>query len=627
MKKSLSWLLALALGITALTGCNGSDDDNGGGNVNAVSRVVVGYVYVEGNAGTGTPEVIISPNSTPPAGYFKPTAGTLTISVADGTITRAPDSEVFNMATSNEIICAVTQNVAPFQATVTGSGFQLNGTSKTAFTTQTLNLGTTANNGQVLAMSVGAPSYTPGAPAQVKMTLRSRDGNPGTSVNSFLAPQTATGGSWVSGNTYDVATAVFDAEGTAITGASTTLSTDDGSRLSASGALLTTAEGTGAPAADVTVTAAVNGSTLTETFTANFNYGTTTFVLTDATATTLQWDVTGGAVNSTNVTVTVENQFNAPMPGETVDFTNPGKLTLPNTWNTTAAGTCFGVTSDTTDNAGQVVTTFSTPNPVDGDLGGVAGVSGDSLPKGANTVTATSNSVVGTDTVTITRPLGAFDISGPTSRDTGTTGSYTVINAVDVDSDPVATPTVTWSVVNTAGASQIGNVGDQSLQSTAASTINASSGVLTVGNTAGETVVTATSVGLPVVTDSATVDIFGSPVKVVLTPDTSAGSILGSSGQYNGSPSGTQAFSVSLLDSWGHVISTGTYSPFTTVSSVNSASAGSITPGGVNVSGFTVTYGTSDGTFTVGINGTWTGANGGSPSVFNLTRTVGLNVP
>jgi hypothetical protein len=326
MKRLLIALLALALALGILSGCNDSNTTSA-----AVSRVLAGFVYVRGNSGSGSPDVIISPNSNAPSGYFKPTAGTVTVAVTDGTITRAPDSEVFNMALGNEILCMVTQNSTPFNCTVSGSGFQLNGTPKTAFSTQTVSLGTTSSNGSVLGLNVGAGSYTAGPPAQMRMTIRNRGGNPGNSGNSFVAPLPATGGNWISGNSYDVAIGVYDAEGTVVSGATTALSSDDPVRLAVAGTLLTTVSGGGQPAANVELTASITSpvSTLTESFTANFNYGTTTTVTTVSDQPTLMWEVAGGVINSSNLTVTVRNQFGAPIPGATVDMTNTDKLIAP----------------------------------------------------------------------------------------------------------------------------------------------------------------------------------------------------------------------------------------------------------------------------------------------------------
>jgi hypothetical protein len=344
------------------------------------------------------------------------------------------------------------------------------------------------------------------------------------------------------------------------------------------------------------------------------------------------WEVSTGVVNSANLTITTDNQFGAGMPNQNITMSitdNPSgsaKLT-GNVWNTTIAGNAFGALALVSDSTGTATTTFSTPNPVDGDLGGVAGLSGDSVPKANNIVTATSGSASGSTIVVINRPLGSFTVSGPTSVDIGTTANYSVINAVDVDSDPVSTPSVTWSLVNTASGGNIGNTGDTSPQSVSASTINPGTGQMTAGATAGDVVVTATSVGAPVVAQNLNVSVFGAPVKVVFTPDTLAGSILGSTGIYAGAPTSSQPFTVSLIDARGHAISPALYSPFSTASSISSAAAGSITSGGVNISSFTVVFGSSDGTFTIGVAGTWTGANGGAPTGFGLTRTVGLDVP
>lgn len=642
--KKLWWLPFVAAGFV-LTGCGGgSDNDPAPPVVTTYSRVIVGYVYVENNVNPGAaPDVVVTNSTTAPDGYFKPTAGTIRLSVGDGSITRAPDTEDFNMATSNAVIATVTSTETGLGYPVTvsvQSTLQLNGVNKTSFANTTIQMnGDAAASGTVRTLSIGTPAYTAGAPASIRILVRNNNGNPGGTGNPFTAPVTATGGNFISGNSYEVATVAFDANGVAIPGQVINVTSDSASDVAVtnSGTRLVPSVEAGSTEGDaVTISAEVTtpaSGTLTESFTANYTYGTVSTILVNGADGSLEWEVSGGAVNSTNVDVTVRNEFNAGMPGQNVTMSianNTGgdaKLT-GNVWNTTIAGDCFGsLTPAATNNAGQTTTTFSTPNPVDGDLGGVAGISGDSVPKANNIVTATVGSVSGSDIVVITRPLGGFDIVGPTNRDINTSTTYTIANAVDVDNDAVSNPSVTWSVVNTTGAGTIGNIGDESPQSTSVASIGAGTGILATGGTAGEVEVTATSTGAPVVAESVLVQIFGNPVKVFVTPGTAASAIVGATGEFGGNPSDTQAFSFSLLDSWGHVLPLATYQPFTSSSSISSAAAGAITPGGSNVNNFTATFGTSDGTFTIGVNGTWTGQNGGAATVFGLTRTVGLNVP
>jgi hypothetical protein len=637
--RKLWWLPAIAAAF-AVTGCSGGGDGGNNAPIDQYTRVVVGYVYVENNVNPGAaPDVVITNSTTAPDGYFAPTAGTVRIAVGDGEITRAPDFEDFNMATSNAIIAAVTstEQGSGYPLTIsTPSTLQLNGTNKSFSTTSISLNGDAGAEGTVRTIVVGTPAYTPGAPASIQILVRNNNGNPGSATNAYTSPETATGGLFISGNSYEMATVAFDANGVAIPGVTFNVTSSDASvDVTNSGTRLVPDVETGAVAGTTaTITVGIVGppSTLTESFSSNFDYGTVTTVNVNTADASLEWEVSGGSVNSTNVDIEVLNQFGAGMPGQGVDMTianNPGgsaKLT-GNVWNTTAAGNAFGsLNLGPTANDGTISTTFSTPNPVDGDLGGTAGLNGDSVPKANNIITATVGSVSGSDIVVITRPLGDFDIVGPDDRDTGTSTQYTIANAVDVDNDSVANPTVTWSVVNTTGAGTVGNVGDESPQSTAVASINGS-GVLSSGNVAGEVDVTATSTGTPVVAVTKTVQIYGNPVKVVLTPNTAASVIAGASGEYAGNPTDTQAFTISLIDAWGHTIAPARYQPFTSTSSISSTAAGSITPGGSNVSNFTVTFGTSDGTFTVAVNGTYTGGFGGGSTVFGLTRTVGLNVP
>ena len=122
----LSLVLALAITAALLIGCGGS---GGGTLVTTTSRVLAGFVYAKGNALGAGPEVVITTSATPPTGYFPPTSGTVTLSVADGSLTRSPDAEAFNMAVSNAIV--VTAVAAPSSSVgVSGANIMLNGASK-----------------------------------------------------------------------------------------------------------------------------------------------------------------------------------------------------------------------------------------------------------------------------------------------------------------------------------------------------------------------------------------------------------------------------------------------------------------------------------------------------------------
>src|SRR5438874_6661341 len=99
MGRAIRFLIFLAVVAGILTGCGGS-----GSSTSQTIRVLAGFVYAKGNALGAGPEVVITASANPPTGYFAPTLGTVTLSVANGTLTRAPDSEPFDMSVSNAIV-------------------------------------------------------------------------------------------------------------------------------------------------------------------------------------------------------------------------------------------------------------------------------------------------------------------------------------------------------------------------------------------------------------------------------------------------------------------------------------------------------------------------------------------
>ncbi len=625
MRKIFATLL-VSVFVALLAGCGGG---GGGGGGSSVTRVLVGFCYVTGNAGSGSPQAIVTPNSNPPSGYFKPTAGLVTVAVTNGSITRGPDSTTFDMALSNEIICNARQNSSPHVATVSATGLQNLGTPKTAWAPLTVDLGTSADNNTVLGISTpGAPSYTPGAPAQIRMLIRNN--NVGSTPGNYAAPDVATGGSWISGNTYLVAIAVMDAEGTAITGATTSITSSDPSLLGVSGSTLSAVSGTGAAAADVQITAAVTNpaTSLQEQYTANFNYGTATFVSVALGVNTLEWEEAtgGGMVNTTTAVATVTNQHGAPFPATTVNWSNPGKVT-GTAWNAPVGGACFSAASGVTGNNGQTpAVTVSTPAPADGPL-----PLANKFPKGANNITGTAGSATGFSVLTITRPLGSIQISGPSRLDTGTLSaligsqSYQLLGAQDVDNDSVPAPAITWQVTNQQFATTVGNTGDTTAGTFAASSINSGTGRVTTGGVAGQ--ITVEAVGGAVTSNGVVTQIHGVPAKIIFSPDTQASAIPGARGEYAfGSVGAQQSFGFSLQDSSGHAVPAGEHSGFTSIATIQALTGGSITPGGFNVSSFTITCGNVDGLFTITVNGTWSGAQGGSGPI-NLSRDTGQNAP
>jgi len=605
MQKLANYLL-LGAAAAVLTGCGGS----GGSSAFSQTRIVAGYVYVENNNGIDAgPSVIVAPTSTAPDGYFKPTDGNLNLSVTNGDITRAPDSTNFDLSVSNEIIASVESNDQSPSFDVSGSGFELDGQSKGNLGSTNHSLGLPATNGTVLGLTVNAPGvYTPGAIAAIRVAIR--DNGSGNGI--FGAPEDILTDGLISGNTYSIAVVGLDANGVVVTGASPTVVSDNAAVVVGGSTLLTPATGTGAAAGAVNITSDFGGA-VSHNLLSDFNYGTITNVsLAPTGPTDLLWNTGVAAVATINYTATVTNEFNAPVPGATVNFT--GNKLIANVWDTTTGGAGFAPASNSTGNNGQVATVLSAPTSVNGVLAGA-----DKNPKGAGTLTATAGSVSGNASINVTRPLASVSITGPSRLDVGTSSSttvgsgqrYVITGGLDVDNDVVAAPTgaTTWSVANVAGAGNIGDLDDLTAQSTSVSSINAGTGQVTAGAIAGQIDVSVTVGGTP--SNVITTEVFGAPTKLVYTPATAANG-------YTGTQIGVV---FDLMDNWGHLIPTNEYT-FTKSGTADSLSGAQFT----NQAGraFDITAGSGAGTFTLTVNGTWTGAQGGSAPIAK-TRTTDIN--
>lgn len=615
MKKTVSLFLVAVLGLL-LAGCGGK----GAGSAATppapqTSRIMVGYVWVKDNSGnTSGPDIMITGSTTAPTGYFAPEAGTITLHVDDGSlIGRSPDNYVRNMTDGNDIIVNAS-SVAPFVVTITAAGLTYQGQPKPDFgnasATYSEDLSVGGANGTTLVMaSPGSPSYTPGAPASVKLTVNGAA--PGTEL--------------ISGGTYSLAVAFFDINGVAIPGLLPNVTSSDPARVAISGTYDLTPAGAASMLApgDVTIRAALGtNAQLSGDFTANFNYGTISSVaVAPAGPTDLMWAEVG-APATVNLTATVKNQFNVAMFNQAVTWSNTKAPS--NVWDTTTGGACFSAAAGNTDGAGQMLVTISAPTSVAGPLAGA-----DKNPKGLNNMVATAGSFSGTGQVNIIRPIGSLTIAGPARMDIGTTSAanaFNVSGAADVDGDAVAAPGgVTWTLTNVAGSGNVGNTGDTTPQSTSAASINAGNGVVTAGNVAGQVTIQASSGAIN--SNTLTVEIYGVAAKVFFSPDTAVTAIVGAAGEYAGAPGGTQPFTVSMIDTWGHSVGAGEIAGWTTSATTDSFSGANITPGGAGVTNFTVTFGSGDGTFSVNVSGTWTGSAGGAPVPFNVTRVTGLNVP
>lgn len=648
MRKGLCLIASAAIGALIFTGCGGGSGSSTPA-VFPVTRLVVGFVYVKGTAGSGTGDnVIISPSSVPPSGYFVPDAtGSVTVSVADGTITRSPDSETFFMSDGNVIAATVTQNVAPYQMTISASGLQRNGVARSFGSAQVQSLGTEIDNGTTLALDLNDPgTYTPGPTASIQLWLRNRQGNPGTSTEAFKAPEDATGGDWVGGNVYDTTVAFFDAEGTAKSGITPTVVTDDNTRLTYAANKLTAVPAQTSAPVVVTVSEAP-GAPVTLSYEADYTQGTVTSIsLQLIGSATLLWEESGGAVNSSQLDATVMNQYGAPMAGLPVDWRaveveESNTLTHPTNWNTVSGGSVFAGVDPATDGAGLASADFQTPNPVDGAL-----AIGDKAPKGVNRVAAFIGAVVSnTQDITIIRPLSSVTIVGPTRIDVGTTTPSNILdpqniritNGIDVDNDNVATPAgpFVWDVVNVDNSgNQIGDDGDLTTQSTSASAISGSatgsSIQLAAGAAAGQVTVQVTDAGgsaLPVPSNMLTIEVFGKPSKLIYRAnDVSGAQLVNGAGAFAGNNGDVFNFTTRFLDSAGHEIPNGELGLTNKLGSTDSLSGANITFPALPSRTFSLTLGSADGTTTITFSGNWSGLHGGSGS-FNINRTTALDVP
>lgn len=608
--RNLGLLSALAATAALLAGCGGG----GGGSSKKVTRTVAGFVYVLGSTGTANPNAIVIPSAVAPAGFFAPTAGTVTVSVADGVITRSPDQEIFLMTSSNAIICSAT-TLENANVSVSGSGLQYNGAGR-SFTPFNANIGTKANTGTVLVLNNGGSTYTPGAPASLKYTVN------GVIPTDPTVP-------FISGDAdSSLAVIALDASGVIVPSATFTVAATNagvavGGTNPGAGPFSLTPGPMSQAEGLVDVTIDTVGANLQATINGNFTHGTATSMTLGTNTSTVTWGTVAPAVANTTATLTatVKNQFGVGMPGLTITFTNA--KAPANTW-AASPGTNYTAISNggVSDASGVVTATFNPPDAKNAVL-----TAGEKAAKGISTATATSGAAVGTVDITVLRPIGALVISGPSRVDTGTTtGQYTIDGATDVDGDTAAVPSggVTWNRVNAAANANVGNTGDVQAGTVANSTISGT-GLLTAGTAAGQTTVSA-SIGA-VNSNNVVTQVFGVPSKIILNPDTATSLIGGASGEYAfGSVGAQTAATFTLQDSSGHVIPGGEYAGFTSAFTIQALTGGSITPGGVNVSGFTVTCGNTDGTFTVQVNGTWTGSQGGSGSI-NLTRAIGQNAP
>lgn len=616
MKLRLYSLLIAVIAVL-LIGCGGS------GTSGTTTRVLAGFVYAKGNTLGSGPNVVVTTSANPPTGYFAPTSGTVTLSVAEGTLTRSPDSEVFNMAVSNAIVVTAKAPVNSV-VNVSGSNIILDSVLK-SLTPYSVNLGDVTLSGTVKLMpSTDAPLYTPGPAVSLQYTV---DGAVPTDPKELFIAGAPAG----SGGDRILSMIGLDSNGVIDPNATFTVtSTTNGVVPSGTGSSITLQPGSAANSSvegDTTVSIALTGQNIAGSFLANFSYGTVTAVTVTPGSAQLLWN-TAGVGATTSISALVKNQFNAPMFGQTVDLTNPGK-TAANTWITQAGATAFTAASGPTDTTGAFTTTLTAP------VSAVAGGGLNLTPKGANTITATVGVIVGTANVKVVRPLDSVTIAGPTRVDIGTTtpstgsSAYRPTSAVDVDGAlaPLAdypALTLTYTVTNSVAGPAVGNTGDLSTPTTSTSAIMAGLGNenrVVAGNNAGLYAVQVTG-GVPNPSNIVATDVYGNPTKVLLSPQTNTvNAIPGALGNYSGATSSTVAATFTLIDSAGHTIPSGELD-FNTIFILQPSTGGSITSGGSNVSSFDLTFGPTDGLLDIDvIQGVW--ASSGGNRTFNISRVIG----
>jgi len=531
------------------------------------------------------------------------------------------------MESSNALVCTVT-GAPNANFSISGSGLEYNSSGRT-LTTFSGNLGALPADGTVLTLSNGSTTYTPGPAAAVKATI---DGvAPTDPTYHFIAGDPVRSLAVVALDASGVITpATFTVTPSGVAAGSVSVGGSGNAFTLTAGDMTDTV---GALAIDLTPSA----GNATGSISADFALGAPAAVTLSSVDSSVLWGTVAPAVanTTTTVTATVKNQNNLALPGVAVTFANPKAPS--NTWSA-SPGTCFTAISNggDTDASGQVTATFNPPDAKDAVL-----TAGEKLAKGDSSLTATSGSVTSTAVVVaVGRPLGSIVIGGPSRLDVGTLSgdpsaigattstSFLITGAQDVDTDSVPVPagSPTWAVTNVdLSGNNVGNTGDSGASSSSVSTINASTGRVTAGNSAGQITVNVT-IGSTTSND-VTTEVYGIPSRIFLAPDTAASAIPSARGEYLFANVGdTQPFSFAFKDSAGHSVAPGEVSGLSSIATIQALTGGSITTGGSGVVNFTVTCGNVDGLFTLTVTGNWTGPKGGTGSI-NLNRSIGQNAP
>ncbi len=650
---------------SALVGCGGSSNNS---NLNTATRIAVGYVYVRANnSPQATPAVVVSTSSVAPSGYAAPTAGTVTMSVTDGTITRDADSENFNMATSNVVIARVTSRSSGNPSfSLAFSGIELNGESKSAPATTSFDIGGGTEN-TVFPISLNAPTYTVGAASSMRVLIKDPSTlYGGDEQNRFAAPAdvigNATGDSGLvasasAGDRYEVAVLLHDANGVLIPGttfsvADTSLDAPSAAAVTQSGSLVqVVGGGTEGAAVELTFTSP-QAPGMETSYTSFYSYGNPVNFSAAFSAPTdpasVIWPDTGtrperGLPNGSPVTVDfiLNNGRGIPVSGQSVNFqvrdareTGTPAAFASNNWPSPATGPCVSANSTVTTGGGVGSVTFLTPTPAAGNS--AFNSLNIKYGTGCKVDVLIGTTVLASKVITVTRPLSALVTQGSSRLDAGTASqtnpsnasAFRVTGATDIDTQSISAPvgTYTWTITpNSAGS--VGDPDDVSPRSVAIPTITGSatgsSIQILAGANSGSFTTVATFNGTN--SNTLTTQVFGPPSKVLVTRTPGASGLTGTAGS-------SEVLTLSFLDGFGHDVTAET-----TVTAKNgtivSSPGGQLTFPSAPSRNYNLTFPTASGGYntSMGVTLSWTGTGQGtsvgSASGLNITRNVNVIVP
>ncbi len=642
-----------------LTGCGGGDGKN------TANRIVAGYVYVQlnnwPNPGS-SPTVIISPSSVAPDGYGAPSDGNVTIAVDDGTITRDADSETFDMEDGNAVVArVVSKSTGTPSMEVSFSGLQLDGESKVDNATPSFDI--TGDDNTVYSITYGSPSYTPGAPASMRVLIQDQSSTYGNDEEfRFAAPGDVIGDdnpgddglipSANVGDRYNVAVLLHDANGVLIPG--TTFSVADSSADGPTQAAITESgnqivvAGGGTQDAPVTLTfTSPEAPDLVVTHDTYYSYGLADrFAVTFSSPTdraSINWATTGAEATAT-LDFNVNNGRGIGLPAQTVTLRSldtAGNVFSGNAYPAPAAGTILSSTSVVTDGSGNVSgITFSAPTSAAANAA-FNGLHIKWEPGCLVQVLFDGSPVQGGKNIRVTRTLDHLNIEGTTRLDIGTVSYlvgnthpmysrvFKVLGAEDVDTLTISEPEMggpyVWAIAPNS-ATNYGDPDNSSPRSVAASSFTGvptgPTAQLNAGANPGVAGVTASFGGT--LSNVVNCDIWGPPSKVLVNPTPGATGLAGTSGS-------SQAVTVSFLDGFGHDVTS--ESTMTAKSGfITSSSGGSLTfPNSPSPLYNLVFPAAEPASITMSVQLNWQGNGLGTSTAsangLNIGRTVNLDLP